>query len=111
MRSICVYIQISRSLLRLCSDTRAPFGSRDELRDARFVGPVEDLLDRKVAQLLGEDLDAPRAGVSGRAARRDVAADREVAFAGKAAMVDGLVDEVGHALGASVAQLDPAEVA
>ncbi len=37
-------------------------------------------------------------------------ADREVALAGELAMVDGLVDHVGHVLGAAVAQLDPADV-
>src|SRR5215471_650646 len=67
IRSICVNIQVRRSLSRRCSDTRSPFriggepGTGTELCGRRLVRTVEDLLDGQAAQVGGEDLDAPRA--------------------------------------------------
>src|SRR4051795_13365422 len=66
MRSIWVKTQTRRSRSRpACWSvpvTEAPLFSRDpgaELCAGRLVGSPEDLLHREVAQLLGEDLDAP----------------------------------------------------
>ena len=66
-------------------------------------GAVEDLVDRPVAQVLRQDLDPPGPLIAGVAARLHVRADRELAFAGQAAMVDGLVDQVVHVLVLAVA--------
>src|ERR1044072_5934585 len=60
IRVICVNIQMSRSFDRPFSDTDAPFSREVELRARRLVRSVEDLLDRKAAEVLGEDLDTPR---------------------------------------------------
>ena len=56
-------------------------------------------LDRQRAELLREHLDAPRLGIAGVADGGDVLADRELALAGELAVVDRLVDGVGHVLG------------
>ena len=67
MRSIWVNIQIRRSSL---SSAVLILGllSRDagaDLRQRRLVGTVEFLLDRQVAQRLGQDLGAPRPRIAG----------------------------------------------
>src|ERR671928_1433602 len=111
MRSICVNA-FTRSRPSSCV-TEAPCWSCDaraELRARRLVGPPEDLLHREVAQLLGEDLDAPRPRVAVVAADLDVGGDVELALAGQPPVVDGLVDEVVHVLPPAVAELDPAQV-
>src|SRR3954471_991861 len=115
MRSIWVKTQTSRSRSRppLSFVTEAPSVSCDaraELPPRRLVGPPEDLVDREVAQLLGEHLDAPRSRVAVVATRLDVGDDVELALAGQPAMVDRLVDEVVHVLAPAVAELDPAQV-
>src|SRR3954453_17187315 len=113
MRSIWVKAQ-TRSRPASCV-TEAPSVSlscdaRAELRVRRLVRPPEDLLHREVAQLVGEDLHAPRPRVAVLAARLHVRRDVELALARQPAMVDGLVDEVVHVLAPTVAQLDPAQV-
>src|SRR3954447_4350671 len=116
MRSIWVKTQTSRSRSR--SPVAAVTGSlllvscdaRADLRARRLVGPPEDLVDREVAQLLGEHLDAPRSRVAVLATRLDVGGDVELALARQAAVVDRLVDEVVHVLAPAVAELDPAQV-
>src|SRR5919199_219567 len=114
MRSMWVKPQTSRSRSRPFSCvTEAPSVSCDaraELRARRLVGPPEDLLHREVAQLLGEHLDAPRAGVAVVAADVDVGRDVELALARQPPVVDGLVDEVVHVLAPAVAELDPGQV-
>src|SRR5690348_11422579 len=57
--------------------------ARAELRARRLVGPLEDLLHRKVAQLLGEDLDPPRPRVAVVAEDLHVARDLELPLAGE----------------------------
>ena len=52
-----------------------------ELRDRRLVCALELLLDRQVAQRLGQDLDSPRALVADLPAGLDVAGDVELALA------------------------------
>src|SRR5439155_24584220 len=99
---ICVNIHVNRSLSRPCSDTEAPFPLGSELCAARLVGSFEDLIDRQVPQLLREHLDAPRPVVARLPGGGDVRGDRELALAGEYPMVDGLVDEIGQALSASV---------
>src|SRR6187401_485362 len=89
------------------SGTCAPL--QGELPARGLVASVEDLVDRQIAELLGEDLDAPRPVVPLVAQGGDVVADRELALAGELAVVDDLVDEVGHVLVAAVRQLDPAD--
>src|SRR4051812_10614760 len=104
MRSIWVNAQTSRSRSRpfAAAVTEAPCSvscdARAELRARRLVRPPEDLLHGEVAQLLGEDLDAPRARVAVLAARVDVGRHVELALAGQPAVVDRLVDEVVHVL-------------
>src|SRR3954469_5872957 len=117
MRSIWVKTQASRSRSRPLplarAVTEAPSLSCDaraELRARRLVGPPEDLVDREVAQLLGEHLDAPRSRVAVLATRLDVGDDVELALAREATVVDRLVDEVVHVLAPAVAELDPAQV-
>src|SRR3954462_2469029 len=117
MRSIWVKTQTSRSRSRPLplarAVTEAPSLSCDaraELRARRLVGPPEDLLHREVAQLLGEHLDAPRAGVAVVAQDLDVGGHVELALAGEPAVVDRLVDGVGHVLAHAVAELDPREM-
>src|SRR3954467_3941188 len=82
IRSICLYIQTR-------SGTGAPL--QGELRARGLVASVEDLGDRQGAELLGEDLDAPGPVVPLVAQRGDVVPDRELALAGKLAVVDDLV--------------------
>ena len=50
----------------LAAHLRAPFMPRHRrgMRRRRLVGPSEDLVDRAVAQVLGEHLDAPGPGVA-----------------------------------------------
>src|SRR4051794_27195316 len=60
--------------------SRSP-DARAELGAGRLVGPLEDLLERQVAQLLREHLDAPRLGVAHVAQHRDVARHVELALA------------------------------
>src|SRR3954451_16410750 len=114
MRSIWVKTQTRRSRSRALSFvTEAPSLSCDaraELRARRLVGPAEDLVDREVAQLLGEHLDAPRPRVAVLATGLDVGGDVELPLARQPAVVDRLVDEVVHVLAPAVAELDPAEV-
>src|SRR6185295_16863104 len=71
IRSIWVKTQTrrSRSSPAACpvSVTDVPSLSPDaraELRAGRLVGPLEDLLEGQVAQLLGEHLDPPRLRVA-----------------------------------------------
>src|SRR3954469_24188792 len=87
IRSICVYIHTR-------SGTGAPL--QGELCARGLVASVEDLGDRQAAELLGEDLDAPRAVVALVAAGGDVLADPELALAGQLAVVEDLVDRVVH---------------
>src|SRR5437588_13112487 len=87
MRTIWVSIQTRRSLSRV-SATPTPFPSGSELRARRLVRSVEDLLDRQVPQLLRKHLHAPGAVVAELAARGDVLADRELALARPAPVVD-----------------------
>src|SRR5262245_25876799 len=99
MRSIWVRPQ-TRSRPFSCV-TAAPSFSCDagaELRARRLVGPPEDLLHGEVAQLLGEDLDAPRPGVAVVAQDLHVGRDLELALPRQPAVVDRLVDPVGHVL-------------
>src|SRR2546423_6956722 len=98
--SICVYIQTR-------SGTGAPL--QGELRARGLVASVEDRGDRRIAELLGEDLDPPRALIALVAAGRDVLADRELALAGQLPVVDDLVDRVVHVLVLPVAQFAPAD--
>src|SRR5256714_11750863 len=96
--SICVYIQTR-------SGTGAPL--QGELRARGLVASVEDLGDRQIAELLGEDLDPPRALIALVAAGRDVLADRDLGLAGERPVVDDLADRGGHVLVLPLAQLDP----
>src|SRR6476646_3390223 len=118
IRSIWVKTQTSRSR---SSTAGCPFpliaappsvspDPRPELGAGRLVGPLEDLVHRQVAQLLGEDLDPPRPRVAHVATDVDVARDVELALARQAAVVDRLIDRVGHVLALPVAELDPGEV-
>src|SRR3954465_6097497 len=100
MRDIWWNIHTSRSPSRASvAFTRSPFVERlggcrrrAELGGRRIVRPLEDHVDLVVAQLLGEDLDAPRPRVSVVDRRVDVAADVELALAREVAVVDDLVD-------------------
>src|ERR1051325_1776621 len=97
MRSIWVKTH-TRSRPSSCV-TEAPCSSCDaraELRARRLVGPLEDLLHREVAQLVGKDLDPPRPRVAALAARLHVRRHVEVALAREPAVVDRLLDEVVH---------------
>src|SRR5262249_19542073 len=80
-----------------------------ELRRGGLVRAAEDLVDRQVAQLLAEHLDAPRAGVAHVLRDLDVAVWPELALARELAVVDGLLDQVGQALAHAVAELEPGE--
>src|SRR5262245_29808910 len=83
---------------------------RPELGAGRLVGPLEDLLHGQVAELLGEDLDAPRPRVAHVAADVNVGGDAELALPRQAPVIDRLVDRVGHVFALAVAELDPSEV-
>src|SRR6476620_8827146 len=107
IRTICVNIQVSRSFGRPFSDTEAPFSRDGELGAGRLVGTVEDLLDREVAELLGENLHPPRGVVAELPEHGPVLGDRELALAGKLSPVDHLVEPVLRVLVRPVAELDP----
>src|SRR3954453_21696308 len=110
MRTIWVYIQISRSRSSSAMGSGHLCAGSAELGGGRLVRPPEDVGHGVLAQLLGEHLDAPRARVSDVAAHLDVAADVELALAGQPAMVDDLVDRVVHVGELAVRQLDPADL-
>src|ERR1700749_2939770 len=97
MRSIWVKTQARRSRSRpACWSvplTEAPLVACSghpgaELRARGLVGPPEDLLHREVAQLLREDLDAPRPGVAVVAQDLHVGRHRELALSRQEPVVD-----------------------
>src|SRR4051794_12884973 len=106
IRSICVRIQVSLSLSSV-SDTRAPFGIQFGHRGC--VRTVEDLFERQVAQVLGEDLDAPGPLVAELADDPDVPPDRDLALTRQLAPVDPLVEPLLGDPERAVAQLDPGD--